>query len=234
MERLKQIISESKNIVAFSGAGISTNSGLPDFRSADKGIGKTLDFPSLLSCKCLQESPGMFYENYRKYFIFDSAKPNDSHYALAKLERCGKLKAIVTQNVDGLHQKAGSKKVIELHGNQREYYCMECKREYTKDISSCKEIPRCDECKGVVRPNIVLYGEMLPQRDLHEAIEYISQSDLLLVCASSLTVHPACDLIFHTKGRIVIINNEPTPCDNFADLVINKDISDVLNEVVQL
>lgn len=171
-----------------------------------------------------------FYEIYFKYFLFEKAKPNTAHFFLAELEEAGKLKVVITQNIDGLHQKAGSKNVVELHGNQREYYCIECKKRYGKEILISQDTPKCGECNGNLRPDIVLYNERLSENHIDKAIDYISNSDLLLVLGSSLTVYPACELIRYGRGEMIIINNESTPYDEYADIVINENISSVFKK----
>lgn len=233
VEKLQNLIDSSNNIVFFGGAGVSTESGIKDFRGKDGLYKQKTPYPPeyMLSIKCLLNEPDIFFKYYKEKMNCQSAKPNITHKYLTKLEKDKKLKAIVTQNIDGLHQKAGSKNVLELHGTTEKSYCMKCKKEYTGDIIfNSKSIPKC-ECGGIIRPEVVLYGEMLPEA-FEEAIYYISNADLLIVAGTSLTVEPASSLLRLFKGKnLVIINNTPTPYDYIATLVINRPLKDIFSKL---
>ena len=238
IEKLQSLIDNSDNIVFFGGAGVSTDSGIKDFRGKN-GLYKAknsslLSLPPeyLLSHRCLVNDPLTFFEYYRDNMDCLSAKPNITHKYLKKLEDRKKLKAIVTQNIDGLHQKAGSSNVFEIHGTIHNCYCMNCKRKYSGDyIFKLSGIPKC-ECGGIIRPDVVLYGEMLPASyDL--ASYYISKADLLIVAGTSLTVEPASSLLRFFSGKhLVIINDTSTPYDYMADLIINKSLKDVFGKLI--
>ena len=235
VKELQKLIDEANNIVFFGGAGVSTESGIKDFRGKD-GLYKTsndLSYPPeyLLSHSCLVNKPHLFFDYYRNNMNCLLNKPNITHKYLKKLEDTNKLKAIVTQNIDGLHQKAGSKCVLELHGTIYKNYCMQCLKEYPEDyIFNSQGIPTC-ECGGVIRPDVVLYGESLPVA-FTEAISAISASDLLIVAGTSLTVEPASSLISYFRGdNIVIINEDKTPYDKVAKLLINKPLKDVFSKL---
>ncbi|MCL1791079.1 MAG: NAD-dependent protein deacylase [Peptococcaceae bacterium] len=229
---------DSDNIVFFGGAGVSTESGIPDFRS-EKGIYATKEafgYPpeTILSRSFFLSKPEIFYEYYRKNLIFSSAEPNAAHRALARLEEAGKLKAIVTQNIDSLHQQAGSCRVLELHGSAARNYCVRCRADYTLDIITGSEgIPKCTQCGGMVRPDVVLYEEGLDNGILSESIGCISAADMLIVGGTSLNVHPAAGLIGYYNGnKLVIINKGITAYDAKANLRINDSIGQVLGETV--
>lgn len=235
IEELQKLIDESNYIVFFGGAGVSTESGIKDFRGKN-GLYKEknkYDYPPeyLLSSTCLYNDTELFYDYYRKNLNNDSILPNVTHKYLAKLENEGKLKAIVTQNIDGLHQKAGSKNVYEIHGSVLRNYCNNCNKEYDSDyIFKSKGIPKC-KCGGLIRPDVVLYGEMLPPCFI-EAQYHISASDLLIVAGTSLTVEPAASLVrLHKNNRVVIINNDKTSYDNYANLVINSPLGEVFSKL---
>ncbi len=233
IELLQEMIDNSNNIVFFGGAGVSTESGIKDFRG-NNGLYKEKGKYSpeyLLSINCLLENEKEFFEYYKNNFDCSKYLPNITHKYLKKLEDSGKLKAIITQNIDGLHQKAGSSNVLELHGTTLKAYCIDCGKEYDGAyIFNCKGIPKCD-CGGTIRPDIVLYGEMLPD-SFNEAIKYISSSDLLIVAGTSLTVEPACSLINFFRGKnFVILNLTPTPYDDVASLVINKPLKEVISKL---
>lgn len=229
-DKLKEMIDNSKYIVFFGGAGVSTESGIKDFRSKNGLYNQKYDEYNpeyLLSHDCLVNNSKVFYDYYRKNMNFLNALPNITHNVLAKLEQNGKLAAIITQNIDSLHQKAGSKNVLELHGTIYENYCMKCHKKYASDIIfNSNGIPRCN-CGGMIRPNVILYGEMLPDIYL-DACDYISQADLLIVAGTSLTVEPASGMIKLFKGKnLVIINKDKTAYDKFANLVIHNSLGDV-------
>lgn len=236
IQQLQEIIDSSDNIVFFGGAGVSTESGIPDFRS-ESGIFKSLekygDVPeNLVSHTYYSDHTEEFFEYYKDTLIFDGAKPNPAHLKLAELEEKGKLRAVITQNIDGLHQKAGSKNVLELHGSIHRNYCQICNKEYSLDfILKSEGIPRCD-CGGVVKPDVVLYEEPLDNRILAYAIDYIQNADTLIIGGTSLVVYPAAGLInyFH-GGNLVLINKSGTGFDYMANLVINEPIGETLSQI---
>lgn len=227
--RLKKIIDESDNIVFFGGAGVSVPSGIPDFRSSNGLYSKNPEY--LLSIDYFNEDKEGFSEFYKKNLVYLDAKPNKAHMFLTKLEKIGKLKAVITQNIDNLHQLAGTKNVIELHGSLYRQYCIKCKKKYTiYDVMKDKGISRCS-CGGVIRPDITLYGEMLDYTSSSRAIKYIQNADVLIVAGTSLSVYPAAGYIRYFNGRkLVLINMTKTNMDYIADLVIYDDIEKVLGE----
>ena len=232
IRELKEIINESNNIVFFGGAGVSTASGLKDFRGTDglyneKNNLLNVSPEFMLSVSCFYSFTKEFYKYYKANMNSLNVKPNIVHEYLAKLEQLGKLKAIITQNIDGLHQKAGSKNVLELHGTIYKNHCIKCGKEYSAEyVFNSEDIPRC-ECGSIIKPNVVLYGEMLPE-DFVLAEKYISECDLLIVAGTSLIVEPAASLINYFRGKnLVIINNDETPYDKRATLIINEDLTSV-------
>ena len=233
---LKKVIEESDNIVFFGGAGVSTESGIPDFRSVDGLYNQKYKFPpeTILSHSFFMTKPKDFYDFYRDKMICTQAKPNKAHIALARLEQQGKLKAVVTQNIDGLHQSAGSKKVFELHGSVLRNYCMKCHKFY--DISIITEtegIPKC-KCGGIIKPDVVLYDEGLDDKTVTGAVKAIAKADVLIIGGTSLNVYPAAGFLNYFSGsRIVLLNKGVTPFDSKADIVIRDPIGQVLGEVVQ-
>lgn len=237
IKRLQKLIDESDNIVFFGGAGVSTESGIKDFRGKNGLYKMKQDHNSsmspeyMLSFKCLIKEPLAFFDYYRNNMNCLDAKPNVTHKYLKKLEDMGKLKAIVTQNIDGLHQKAGSRNVLEIHGTTNKCYCMDCKKEYAGDyLFKTTDIPKC-ECGGIIRPNVVLYGEMMPDA-YKTALYYILQADLMIVAGTSLTVEPASSMLTMFKGKhLIIINDTPTPYDDWAELVIHKPLKDVFGKL---
>lgn len=234
IEKLQKLINESDNIVFFGGAGVSTESGIKDFRGKNGLYTKnnsTYPPEYMLSNRCLINEPELFFEYYKDNLNYSDIKPNVTHLYLKKLEDSGKLKMVVTQNIDGLHQKAGSKNVLEIHGNANRCFCMKCGKEYTGDIIfKSPGVPKC-ECGGTIRPDVVLYGEMLPESFLL-AQRYIFQADLLIVAGTSLTVEPAASLVRLFNGKhLVIINASKTPHDNLAELVINKPLGEVFGKL---
>lgn len=242
IDRLKEIIEGSNNIVFFGGAGTSTESNIPDFRSADSGIynkkDKKYPYPPeiMISHTFFTSHPEEFFKFYRNEMVFRDARPNDAHIVLAELERMGKLKAIITQNIDGLHQKAGSKNVLELHGTIHRNYCINCGREYDLDyvLESEPLVPKCEKCGGIVRPDVVLYEEGLDMKVLNRAIKAIKKADVLIVGGTSLVVYPAAGLVEYFKGdELVLINKSPTRYDYRASVVINDSIGKVLREATQ-
>lgn len=236
MKTLQEIIDCSNRIVFFGGAGVSTESGIPDFRS-ENGVFNSMqkygETPEkLVSHSYFINHTEEFYQYYKENLIFNDAKPNKAHIALAKLEEIGKLKAVITQNIDGLHQKAGSKNVLELHGNANRNYCQICNKKYDANyILESENIPRC-ECGGIIKPDVVLYEEPLNTGLLNFATNYIESADTLIVGGTSLVVYPAAGLITHFKGEnLVLINKSPTDYDSFADLVINEPIGEILGNL---
>ncbi len=235
IETLRQWIAESDNIVFFGGAGVSTESGIPDFRSVDGLYNQQYDYPpeTIISHSFYKANPEEFYRFYRNRMLFPDAKPNAAHLALAKLEQEGKLKAVITQNIDGLHQAAGSKEVLELHGSVHRNYCERCGRFYSRDdIMAMDGVPRC-ECGGTIKPDVVLYEESLDGQTMYKAIEYIQNADVLIVGGTSLVVYPAAGLIDYYRGnKLVLINLTVTPMDKRANLVVTGKIGEVLSEAV--
>ena len=233
-EQLKQWIEASDNIVFFGGAGVSTESGIPDFRSVDGLYHQKYDYPpeTILSHTFYMEKTEEFYKFYRDKMLALDAKPNAAHLKLAVLEAKGKLKAVVTQNIDGLHQAAGSKNVLELHGSVHRNYCRKCGRLY--DASYIKEstgVPKC-ACGGQIKPDVVLYEEGLDDVTMQSAIHFISQAEILIIGGTSLAVYPAAGLIDFYKGnKLVLINKSATPLDRRADLVIQAPIGEVFQQV---
>ena len=237
MEKIKilqKMIDESNNIVFFGGAGVSTESGIPDFRSKDGLYSQKYTFPPeyLLSNRCFYETTEDFYEFYKEKMNVLDKKPNYAHKYLKKLESVGKLKAIVTQNIDGLHQKAGSTNVYELHGTIYKNHCIKCKKGYSAEyVFNSKEIPKCS-CGGIIKPDVVLYGEMLPNEAFENAIKAIRKADMLIVAGTSLTVYPACEFINYFLGKyLVIINKDETPYDKKANLVIHDNLKTVFEQL---
>ena len=235
--QLKSWIEESKNIVFFGGAGVSTESGIPDFRSQDGLYHQQYDYPpeQILSHTFFVRKPEEFFRFYRNKMLAPDARPNRAHLALAELERAGRLKAVITQNIDGLHQAAGSREVLELHGSVLRNHCMRCGKFYGMDaIFNSVGVPKCS-CGGVIKPDVVLYEEGLDMDTLNRAVNYISRADVLIVGGTSLTVYPAAGLIDYYRGRkLVLINRDATPLDGQADLVIAGKIGEVLGEAVGL
>ena len=227
IKQLKEMIENSDNIVFFGGAGVSTESGIPDFRSVDGIYHQKYDYPpeTILSHTFYMRRPEEFFRFYRDKLIYPDAKPNAAHKALAQLEREGRLKAVVTQNIDGLHQAAGSKKVLELHGSTLRNYCEKCHKFYGIDaIMNSTGIPTCD-CGGRIKPDVVLYEEGLDQRILSEAVRVISEADMLIIGGTSLAVYPAAGLIDYYQGhKLVLINKSATARDSMADIVITDSI----------
>ena len=232
--KLAEWIKESSNIVFFGGAGVSTESGIPDFRSVDGLYNQKYAFPPeiILSHNFFINYPNEFYRFYRDKLIVRGAEPNPAHLRLAELEKEGKVKAVITQNIDGLHQAAGSKKVLELHGSLLRNYCMKCGKKYpVETVTDAEEVPYC-ECGGVIRPDVVLYEEGLDIDIMNESISYIKQADVLIVGGTSLSVYPAAGLINYYKGhKLVLINKTPTPMDNVANLLIQDRIGTVFSQV---
>ena len=234
LEQLQNVIDNSKRIVFFGGAGVSTESGIPDFRSVDGLYNQKYDYPpeQILSHTFFMHNTEEFYRFYRDKMLCLDKKPNKAHLKLAELERAGKLTAVVTQNIDGLHQAAGSKKVYELHGSVLRNYCMKCRKFYSAEyIKNSKGIPKC-ECGGVIKPDVVLYEEGLDDSTVTGAIRAIQSADTLIIAGTSLTVYPAAGFISYFKGdNIVLINRDETPFDSKADLVFHDKVGELLGQI---
>ena len=234
IEMLEKMISESNNIVFFSGAGVSTDSGIKDFRSENGLYNMKAKYPVeyMLSSDMFYNHTEEFYDFYKSNLNCLNVKPNITYYYLKKLEDVGKLRVIVTQNIDGLHIKAGNKNVYEIHGTIYENHCIKCNKSYSAEyVFNSNGIPRCTKCNSIIKPNVILYGEILPEC-YTEALESIKKADMLIVAGTSLTVQPASSLINYFNGKyLVIINNTKTPCDDRADLVINDNLSNVFSKL---
>lgn len=236
--QLNDILTGAHRIVFFGGAGISTESGIPDFRSAT-GLyalqtGSACPPEYMLSHSCWRDHPGDFYAFYRAHMLHPEAEPNRAHLALATLERIGRLTAVVTQNIDGLHQLAGSRTVLELHGSVLRNHCVDCGHSWPVEVIAHSDgIPRCASCHGIVKPDVVLYGEGLDMAVMDAAVSAISAADVLIVGGTSLNVHPAAGLIDYFRGEhLVLINRSATPADRRAELVIHDSLADVLGDAV--
>ncbi len=235
VEKLQKIIDEHDNIVFFGGAGVSTESGIPDFRSQDGLYHQKYDYPpeTILSHTFFMHRPEEFFKFYRDKMLCDTAQPNAAHRKLAELEQAGKLKAVITQNIDNLHQMAGSKKVLELHGSVYRNYCMKCGKSY--DFSYMKNsagVPRC-ECGGMIKPDVVLYEEGLDNRTISESVNAIANAQVLIIGGTSLAVYPAASLIDYFRGEyLVVINKSSTPRDRYANLLIQEPIGQVFSQIV--
>lgn len=231
---LQRWVAESDNIVFFGGAGVSTESGVPDFRSVDGLYHQHYSEPpeTILSHSYFCRKPEAFFTFYRDKMLPLDAQPNDAHKKLAELEQAGKLKAVITQNIDGLHQKAGSRTVLELHGSVLRNYCMDCGRFYgVEAVANSQGVPRC-ACGGIIKPDVVLYEESLDDTVLYQSVNYIRNADLLIVGGTSLVVYPAAGLIHYYRGRkLVLINLQPTPYDQYANLTINEKIGQVFRQI---
>ncbi len=236
-EELKKIIDESNNIVFFGGAGVSTESGIPDFRSVDGLYNQKYKYPpeTILSHSFFMTRPGDFFDFYRDKMICLDAKPNRAHKALAALEKSGKLRAVITQNIDGLHQAAGSKRVYELHGSVHRNYCVRCRRFYgIEAVTESEGIPKCT-CGGIIKPDVVLYEEGLDDSTVENSVKAIAEADVLIVGGTSLNVYPAAGFLNYFRGStIVLLNKSETSFDKNADLVIRDPIGQVLGEVCSI
>ena len=228
VKKFQEWIDGSDNIVFFGGAGVSTESGIPDFRSVDGLYNQKYDYPPevILSHTFFMEKTEEFYKFYRDKMLALGAKPNAAHIKLAELEEAGKLKAVITQNIDGLHQAAGSKNVFELHGSVHRNYCMRCRRSYDAlYMQQSSGVPKCESCGNTIKPDVVLYEEALDGNTMQESVRYISQADMLIIGGTSLAVYPAAGLIDYYRGnKLVLINKSRTSRDSRADLVINEPI----------
>ena len=235
IDELREIVKKYDNIVFFGGAGVSTESGIPDFRSVDGLYHQQYDYPpeTILSHTFYRSNPKEFYRFYRNKMLFPNALPNAAHKKLAQLEEQGKLKAIITQNIDGLHQAAGSKVVLELHGSVLRNYCVSCGRFHSLQyILDSDGIPVCEKCANPIKPDVVLYEEGLNQKTINDAIRYISQAQVLIIGGTSLAIYPAAGLIDYFNGeKLVVINKAPTPRDAHADLLIQAPIGEVFSQI---
>ncbi len=234
MNELASILKASKRIVFFGGAGVSTESGIPDFRSVDGLYHQKYDYPpeTILSRTFFELRPADFYKFYKDKMLPLEAEPNDAHKKLAELEQMGKLTGIVTQNIDGLHQKAGSIRVFELHGSIHRNFCMECGKFHNAEfIRQSESIPKC-ECGGIVKPDVVLYEEGLDDATVRGALRVLSEADTLIVAGTSLTVYPAAGFLDYFRGKhLILINRDPTPADNRATMVIRGSVGKVLKGI---
>ncbi len=236
INKLCKMIADVDNIVVFTGAGVSTDSGLKDFRSSDGIYNIKLNYNKspeyMLSSDCFFDETDLFYKFYKRYMIYDNVNPNITHKYLKRLEDSGKLKAIVTQNIDGLHMLAGNKNVYEIHGSIYRNHCIKCNKQYDLNyIKNSDGIPKC-ECGGIIKPDVTLYGEMLPEDEYNNSIRAISKCDMLMVLGTSLTVYPASDLIRYFRGKyLVIINKGITNYDDMADLVIHDRLKNIFSKL---
>ena len=235
VERLKELVSRCDNIVFFGGAGVSTESGIPDFRSVDGLYSQKYDYPpeTILSHDFFIKNTSQFYRFYREKMLFPDAEPNDAHRALSELEKKGKVRAVITQNIDSLHQKSGSRNVLELHGSVHRNYCMKCSRFYDLEyIMNSRDIPRC-ECGGIIKPDVVLYQDGLDNDTIEKAIRYISQAEMLIIGGTSLGVYPAAGLVDYFRGKdLVLINKGATSRSCRASLVIERKIGEVFRNLL--
>ena len=235
IEELKAIVRKYSNIVFFGGAGVSTESGIPDFRSVDGLYHQQYDYPpeTILSHTFYRRKPKEFFRFYRNKMLFLDAKPNAAHLKLAELEAQGKLRAVITQNIDGLHQAAGSKTVLELHGSVLRNYCEKCGQFYdVRYIQDSADVPKCEKCGGAVKPDVVLYEEGLDNRTMNDAVRFIHDAKVLIIGGTSLAVYPAAGLIDYFRGdKLVVINKAPTPRDTSADLLIQAPIGEVFSQL---
>ena len=234
LEKLKKWIDESSSIVFFGGAGVSTESGIPDFRSVDGLYNQKFDYPpeTIISRSFYERDPAYFFRFYREKMLPLDHEPNITHKVLAKWEAEGKLSAVVTQNIDGLHQKAGSKAVYELHGSVLRNYCTHCRKFHSAEfVKNSPGIPRCD-CGGIVKPDVVLYEEGLDQDTIEKSVMAIRGADLMIVAGTSLTVYPAAGLIRYYRGtRLVLINRDATPYDRYANLVFHDSLGNIFSQL---
>ena len=235
VKKLKELVEGSDNIVFFGGAGVSTESGIPDFRSTDGLYHQQYDYPpeTILSHSFYESNPEEFFRFYRTKMLAPEARPNAAHRKLAELEAAGKLKAVITQNIDGLHQAAGSREVLELHGSVHRNYCETCGKFYGLDfILHTEGVPRCEACGGRVKPDVVLYEEGLDMKTLERAVGFLSKADMLIIGGTSLNVYPAAGLIRYYRGhKLVLINKSPVAADLTADLTIADPIGETLAQL---
>ncbi|MCI8484129.1 MAG: NAD-dependent protein deacylase [Lachnospiraceae bacterium] len=236
VEMFLEMVQKSDNIVFFGGAGVSTESGIPDFRSVDGLYNQEYDYPPemILSHTFYRQNPEEFYRFYRNKMLCLTAKPNEAHKKLAELEARGKVKAVITQNIDGLHQLAGSKKVLELHGSVHRNYCESCHQFYDAEyMLNSQGVPHCEKCHGGIKPDVVLYEEGLDNQTIQESIYYISQADMLIIGGTSLAVYPAAGLVDYYQGnKLVLVNKTATLRDGQADLVLQESIGALFERIV--
>ena len=234
IETLRQWVEESGNIVFFGGAGVSTESGIPDFRSVDGLYNQKYRYPpeSIISHSFFEADPEEFYRFYRDKLVAENVQPNITHRRLAEWEQAGRLRAVITQNIDGLHQAAGSRRVIELHGSTHRCYCSRCRKPFPEDtVNKGEGVPRCG-CGGVIRPDVVLYEEGLDENNLRDAVRYLREAELLIVGGTSLAVYPAAGLLRYYRGhRLALVNLSATPADDMADLVIHDRLGNVFSQL---
>lgn len=235
IRELQETIDKYDNIVFFGGAGVSTESGIPDFRSVDGLYNQKYDYPpeTILSHGFFMDNTKEFYRFYQDKMLCDTAEPNAAHLKLAELERAGKLKAVITQNIDNLHQMAGSKNVLELHGSVHRNYCMKCGKPYDFTyMKNSQGVPKCEVCQGTIKPDVVLYGEGLDNDTISRSVQAISDAQVLIIGGTSLAVYPAAGLIDYFRGeKLIVINKAPTPRDRQADLVITQPIGEVFSQI---
>lgn len=236
IEQLKDMIFGARRAVFFGGAGVSTESGIPDFRSVDGIYHQKWAYPpeTILSHSFFLKHTEEFFRFYREKMLFPDAKPGHAHKVLARLEQAGHISHIITQNIDGLHQMAGSKNVIELHGSVHRNHCMKCGKSYPgiEKILSSKPIPRC-ECGGIIKPDVVLYEEALDEGNIFNALDAVGQADLLIIGGTSLTVYPAASFVQnYSGGKLIVMNKTPTPMDRYADLVITQPMGEALKQII--
>ena len=235
IKTLRELVNASSSIVFFGGAGVSTESGIPDFRSTGGLYSQTYKYPPemIVSHTFYEECPEEFFDFYKKRMLFMNAQPNAAHKKLAQLEKAGKLKAVITQNIDGLHQAAGSKNVLELHGSVLRNYCESCGKSFpVKYVLEADGVPHCDACGGRVKPDVVLYEENLDMDVMEAAVNYISRADMLIIGGTSLVVYPAAGLLRYYQGhKLVLVNKSNTSYDSRADLVINENIGEVFSQI---
>ena len=236
VEQFVEWVNESENIVFFGGAGVSTESGIPDFRSVDGLYNQKYDYPpeTILSHTFYMRKPEEFYRFYVDKLIVKGVEPNITHLKLAELEQKGKLRAVVTQNIDGLHQRAGSKEVMELHGSTLRNYCTGCRQFYDVDFiaENANPVPKCTKCGAIIKPDVVLYEEGLDDETISKSIDYISHADMLIIGGTSLTVYPAAGLVDYYRGnKLVLINKSATPMDNKADLVLQMGLGEAFSKL---
>lgn len=236
IEQLKDMIFGARRAVFFGGAGVSTESGIPDFRSVDGIYPQKWAYPpeTILSHSFFLKHTEEFFRFYREKMLFPDAKPGHAHRVLARLEQAGHISHIITQNIDGLHQAAGSKNVIELHGSVHRNHCMKCGKSYPgiEKILSSRPVPRCD-CGGIIKPDVVLYEEALDEGNIYDALDAVGQADLLIIGGTSLTVYPAASFVQnYSGGKLIVMNKTPTPMDRYADLVITQPMGEALKQII--
>lgn len=235
IEKLRDIVDNSNNIVFFGGAGVSTESGIPDFRSVDGLYNQKYDYPpeTILSHTFYKRNPEEFFRFYQDKMLCLTAKPNAAHLKLAEWEKQGKLKAVITQNIDGLHQAAGSREVLELHGSVLRNYCEDCGAFYDAEFMLHADgVPKCNQCGGTIKPDVVLYEEGLNQQTIYQAVKYISEADVLIIGGTSLVVYPAAGLIdYYKKDKLVLVNKTATSKDDMANLVVQGSIGEIFSKL---